>query len=355
LFVGWSPSGPIDRALFLSSFADYDREFGGLDARSLLGYAVRQFYDNGGRHAYVLRIVGADGGAIAPADPAFVQALNAAFSPDGPVIDAFNLICVPGLSNTAAIGMLQALAVARGAFLIADCDEAAQAATVAASLAEITGAHATNSALYFPWVLAPDPLQQGARRAFPPSGFVAGVFARTDATRGVWKAPAGTEANLVGAADFTALITDVESASLTAQGINCLRKFAGAGPAVWGARTLDGGDEQASEWKYVPVRRTALLIEQCLYDGTVWAVFERNGEPLWAQLRTSVNAFLDGLFRQGAFAGTTPRDAYFVKCDRETTTQGDINRGVVNILVGFAPLRPAEFIVVKIAQQASAP
>ena len=226
----------------------------------------------------MLRIVGADGGAIAPTDPAFSQALNAAFAPGGPVerIDAFNLICVPGLADAAATAMLQAEAAARRAFLIADCEETAQAASIGASLTGKTGAHAANSALYFPWVLASDPSAEGALRAFPPSGFVAGVFARTDATRGVWKSPAGIEFNLVGATDFTARLTDVEITSLASQGINCLRKFAGIGPVVWGARTLDGGDGSASDWKYVPVRRTALFIEQSLYDGTKWAVFEPN-------------------------------------------------------------------------------
>lgn len=302
----------------------------------------------------MLRIAGSDGGAIAPTDAAFAQALSVAFSPGGPVdkIDAFNLICVPGLADAAATAMLQAQAAARRAFLIADCEEAAQVSTVVASLAGKTGAHAANSALYFPWVLAPDPLQRGAIRAFPASGFVAGIFARTDATRGVWKSPAGTEVNLVGVTDFTVSLTDVETTSLAAQGINCLRKFVGIGPVVWGARTLAGADGHASDWKYVPVRRTALFIEQSLSAGTKWAMFEPNDEPLWARLRTSVGAFMNGLFRQRAFAGNSPADAYFVKCDGETTTQADIDRGVVNILVGFAPLRPAEFILLTIAQLA---
>jgi phage tail sheath protein FI len=315
---------------------------------------VRHFYDNGGSHARVLRITAADGGVVAPNDLTFAQTLNAAFSPGGSVdrIDAFNLICVPGLADATAIALLQAQAAARRAFLIADCDRTAIAATVAASLAAMTGRHAGNSALYFPWVLASDPLQQGAPRAFPPSGFVAGAYARTDAARGVWKSPAGTDVNLVGAKDLTARPTDLETTSLNAQGISCLRKFPGAGPVVWGARTLAGGDRQASEWKYVPVRRTALFIEQSLYDGTKWAVFEPNGEPLWTRLRAGVNGFMDGLFRQGAFAGNTPAQAYFVKCDRDTTTQDDIDRGIVNIVLGFAPLRPAEFVVVTIAQLA---
>jgi hypothetical protein len=133
-------------------------------------------------------------------------------------------------------------------------------------------------------------------------------------------------------------------------GVNCLRSFPAVGRVVWGARTLRGADILASEWKYVPVRRTALYIEESLVRGTQWAVFEPNGEPLWAQLRLNVGAFMNHLFRQGAFQGRTPREAYFVKCDRETTTQADIDLGIVHIVVGFAPLKPAEFVVIKIQQ-----
>ena len=316
---------------------------------------MRHFFDNGGAHALVLRIVGADGGAVAPAEPEFVQALNPALAADGPVdrIEFFNLICVPGLADAAATAMLQAQAAARRAFLIADCDERAQASTIAASVAARTGANAANSALYFPWVIAPDPLQNGAPRAFPPSGFVAGVLARIDAARGIWRRPAGGEANLKGATDLAVHLTDTQGETLNGQGINCLRQFPGRGVLVWGARTLDGSDARASEWKYVPVRRTALFLQESIWAGSEWAVFEPNDEPLWARLRLSVDNFMHGLFKQGAFQGSnTPKDAYFVKCDRDTTTQDDIDRGVVNIMVGFAPLKPAEFVVVTIAQLA---
>jgi uncharacterized protein len=355
LFVGWSPSGPADRALPVSSARDYEDKFGGLDACSLLGYAVRHFYDNGGLHAHVLRLAGAGGGAIAPTEAAFLQALNAAFASDGPVdrIDTFNLICVPGLTDAPAVAMLQAQAAARRAFLIADCDEGAQAATVAASLTGKTGANADRSALYFPWVMAPDSLQNGEPRAFPPSGFVAGILARIDNARGVWRAPAGGEANLKGATDLVVHLTDAQNESLNGQGINCLRQFPGRGTLVWGARTLAAGiTGPASEWKYIPIRRTAVFLGQSIYEGTKWAVFEPNDEPLWAQLRRRVDIFMQGLWRQGAFQGSTPREAWFVKCDQETTSQDDIDNGVVNIMVGFAPAKPAEFVIVSIAQLA---
>jgi phage tail sheath protein FI len=156
----------------------------------------------------------------------------------------------------------------------------------------------------------------------------------------------------VGAPQLSAALSDRENAELNRLGINCLRTFSGVRHVVWGARTLEGNDRFASEWKYVPVRRMALFIEESLYLGTQWVVFEPNDESLWAEVRLSVGAFLLNLFRQGAFQGRTPKEAYFVKCDWETTTPTDINLGFVNILVGFAPLKPAEFVVIRIRQKA---
>ena len=145
-------------------------------------------------------------------------------------------------------------------------------------------------------------------------------------------------------------LTNDENGVLNPKAVNCIRTFPVYGTVVWGSRTLQGNDERGSEWKYVPVRRMALFIEESLYRGTQWVVFEPNDEPLWAQIRLNIGAFMQNLFRQGAFQGKTPQEAYFVKCDKETTTQDDINRSVVNIIVGFAPLKPAEFVVIKIQQ-----
>jgi phage tail sheath protein FI len=353
LLIGWAPQGPVDRALRIAGVSDYERNYGGLDAGSLLGYAIRQFYDNGGIDAYVLRLA-ADGGAAAgPADAAFLGALAAAFDVGGAAerIDLFNLICVPGLADAPTIRMLQRHARERRAFLILDCAEGADAATVEVSLAGITGADAANSALYFPWVRAPDPLQPDVLRAFPPCGFVAGIFARSAAAGRVWHSPAGTDASLTGAVELDAPVSETEIARLNARGINCLRVVPPAGIVVWGARTLGG--EADPEWQYVAVRRTALLIEQSLYHGTQWAAFEPNGAQLWQRLRLDVEVFMQGLFAQGAFQGNSANQAYFVKCDNSTTTPADIVSGVVNILVGFAPLKPAEFVVLRIQQIAA--
>jgi len=274
--------------------------------------------------------------------------------------DLFNLLCIPpytadGLVDVEVIGAAAAYCEARRAMLIVDprdWNDKGAVKTAMASPGTTIGTNSKNAALFFPRLEQRDPLRDNQLGTFVPCGAVAGVFARTDSARGVWKAPAGLEATLNGVPDLAVGLTDQENGELNQLGANCLRVMQGVGPVVWGARTMKGNDRLASEWKYIPVRRTALFIEESLFRGTQWVVFEPNDEPLWAQIRLNVGAFMHTLFRQGAFAGITPRDAYFVKCDRDTTTQDDVNRGVVNILVGFAPLKPAEFVMVKIQQMA---
>ena len=158
------------------------------------------------------------------------------------------------------------------------------------------------------------------------------------------------DATLNGVVELTVKLTDGENGQLNPLAVNCLRTFPVIGRLVWGARTLSGADQLAKEWKYLPVRRTALFLEESLFRGSQWVVFEPNDEPLWAQIRLNLGAFMQNLFRQGAFQGRSPREAYFVKCDKETTTQNDIDLGIVNIVVGFAPLKPAEFVVIKLQQ-----
>jgi phage tail sheath protein FI len=212
------------------------------------------------------------------------------------------------------------------------------------------GAHPQHAALYFPRVVEANPLFGDQPGVFAPSGAIAGVMARTDVSRGVWKAPAGIDAALSGVTALDVLLNDIENGLLNQRGVNCLRTFPVYGNIVWGARTMAGDDQRADEYKYVPVRRLANFIEESLFRGLKWVVFEPNDEPLWGQIRLNVGAFMQDLFRQGAFQGTSPRDAYFVRCDKTTTTQNDINKGVVNIAVGFAPLKPAEFVVLRLTQ-----
>lgn len=471
-FVGWAPKGPTDRAVRVLSWADYVRQFGGLDSRSVLGFSVNQFFANGGTQAYILRL--ADGataktaqvtlggilqltanspGAWANAyciqiknrtdtsnpidtarfrlavaevkpdgtevpvesyenlsmtkgDPRFVEAAingvssiiiakslvagppppndTATPSPlleadtpgdDGTVllpstgpfetaldvggtagvnlldrVDLFNLLCVPGETTGTVLASLETYCRAHRAFLIADSGQSDTVTTVQTALANITGDDGINAAFYYPWIKAPNPLKKNAIDEFPPCGYVAGLYAKTDANRGVWKAPAGTEASLSGIVGPRVVLTEAENGVLNPLAVNCIRTFAVYGTVIWGARTLRGNDEVGSEWKYIPVRRMALFLEESLYRGTQWVVFEPNDEPLWSQIRLNVGSFMQDLFRQHAFQGDTPQKAYFVKCDSETTTQSDIDHGIVNILVGFAPLKPAEFVVIQIQQ-----
>ena len=205
-----------------------------------------------------------------------------------------------------------------------------------------------HAALYFPRLMVS---QGGTRVPVGPSGAVAGLMSRIDGSRGVWKAPAGVEADLRGVVGIERAFSDDENGVLNPRAINTIRAFPN-GIVVWGARTMDGDDDFASEYKYVPIRRLALFIEESLYRGLKWVTFEPNDEPLWSQIRLNVGAFMNNLFRQGAFQGGKPKDAYFVKCDAETTTQNDRNLGIVNIWVGFAPLKPAEFVFLYLQQMA---
>ncbi len=301
--------------------------------------------------------VGKDGGTLTDAqiaDPNLEGNKEGLWALEG--ADLFNLLCIPPRTREtdfepATLSAALEYCRKRRALLIVDPPVTWHKRADVVSGADTLGlARDKNAAVYFPRVKLPDPLKENRLEEFAPCGVVAGVMARTDAERGVWKAPAGQEATLTGVRSLSYQLTDGEQGQLNPLGVNCFRTFPVIGSVVWGARTWAGADRLASEWKYIPVRRLALYIEESLYRGTQWVVFEPNDEPLWAQIRLNVGAFMHNLFRQGAFQGTTPRDAYFVKCDKETTTQNDINLGIVNILVGFAPLKPAEFVIIKIQQ-----
>jgi phage tail sheath protein FI len=266
-------------------------------------------------------------------------------------VDIFNLLCLPGVTDSGILADADSYCLERRAFMIVDVPQSTKNPSDMVTL--ISGAalpKSDHAAVYYPWIRIADPLKGGKLRSCPPSGTIAGLYARTDSARGVWKAPAGTDATLVGVQEADYLLTDMENGTLNPLGTNCIRIFPVFGAVAWGARTLRGADQMASEYKYTPIRRLALFIEESLYRGTKWVVFEPNDEPLWAQIRLNLGAFMHSLFRQGAFQGQTPKEAYFVKCDKETTTQDDINKGIVNIIVGFAPLKPAEFVIIQIQQ-----
>jgi phage tail sheath protein FI len=272
----------------------------------------------------------------------------------------FNMLCLPSSwdhTYTAdVLGAAASFCAQQRAMLIVDPPTAWSKAPPPLTFQTVTGSPAVtgaeflpNAAVYYPNLQFNDPVtgttvQQG------PCGAVAGVWASTDDNRGVWKAPAGTGAGIAGISDFAVHIDDGESGVLNPIAVNCLRTLPLAGPVSWGARTAAGADELASQWKYIPVRRTALFLEESLRRGTQWAVFEPNDEPLWSAIRLNVGAFMNSLFKQGAFQGSTPAEAYLVKCDADNNPQSSINQGILNILVGFQPLEPAEFVIIQIEQ-----
>ncbi len=357
-FIGSALRGPTDAPDSVNSFADFERLYGGLWAQSTLGYAVQQFFLNGGSQALIVRVEGDGAGGITDADiiaslPVLEQA------------DLFNLLCIPPLKRHGgdvgkpAWDAAIAYAKSRRAFVIVDPAE--RWATVDHVLDTATGVTsvvtaADNAAIYFPRILVSDPLTQ-ALDSFAPGGTIAGIFAETDSNRGVWKAPAGIEVAMRGVSGLSlggsaspGKLTDTDSGLLNPAGINSLRNFPTFGTVVWGARTLKGTDAQASDWKYIPVRRLAYTIEESVVRGIKWAAFEPNDQALWAQIQLSAGAFMHTLFAQGAFQGTTPPQAYFVKCDSTTTTPADVENGIVNIVIGFAPIKHAEFVMLYIQQ-----
>ena len=275
---------------------------------------------------------------------------GAAFQTLNSVTD-FSILAVPGIGTTTMVDLGMSYCANRplqDVFYIGEMadteDEPADAEAFRATLTTPN----SYGAVYFPWVKALDITGKSQEPVLlPPSGYIAGLYARIDSQRGVWKAPAGTEATLRGALGLTYDLTDVEQGNLNLLNINCIRRFPGSGIVNWGARTITSD----TEWNYVPVRRTAMMLRTSIYNGIQWAVFEPNDEDLWGQIRLNLNSFMMTLFRKGAFQGASPSEAFFVKCDSETTPQEDIDLGIVNVLVGFAPVKPAEFVVVRISQK----
>ena len=272
-------------------------------------------------------------------------------------VDLFNLMCIPRISflddpeADSLVGDALAFCEEERAFLIIDVPEGTNTVQEVKDWIDGNASYRhRNAAVYFPRLKIADPLDEFRLRSIGAGATVAGIYSRTDSTRGVWKAPAGLDARLRGVSELDFKLTDFDNGSLNPLAVNAIRTFPIHGQVVWGARTLDGPDAAASEWKYINIRRTALMIEESLFRGTQWVVFENNDEPLWAKIRQNVGAFMTSLFRQGAFQGSTPDKAFYVKCDGDTTTANDRNLGIVNIEVGFAPLKPAEFVVIKIQQ-----
>jgi phage tail sheath protein FI len=350
-FVGRTVTGPL-QPVDCFSHADFERDFGEPAAGFALGYAVADFFQNGGSHAVILRVADLSAG-----DATLHTGIYALDK-----VDLFNLLCIPReAADDAALTQLYPAAAVyclkRRAMLIVDPPKAwstlaaqGQFDQMQPADLEIDGPQleARNCAVYFPGIKERDP-GTGQTDIFPACGAIAGIFAASDSLHGVWKAAAGITAVIGGIDGLEFNLTESQNGELNPLGINCLRNFPGFGPVLWGARTLRGADILADDYKYIQVRRLALFLEESLVRGTAFAVFEPNDEALWSQLRLSINAFMADLARQSAFYG------YQVTCDSSTTTPADIARGVVNILVAFAPVKPAEFIILQIQQRAGQP
>jgi uncharacterized protein len=277
--------------------------------------------------------------------------------------DLFNLLYIPPYHaptdtldwDTILISAAATYCEKRRAMLLVDAPKDWTSKTIAktkflSTNPDFVGTRSRNAALYFPRINEANTLQNNQLQTLGAGGAVAGLYAQTDAQRGVWKAPAGQQTTFSSISGLSLQLTDAENGELNPLGINCLRSFPGIGPVIWGARTLRGSDQFADDYKYIPVRRTALFIEESLYRGLQWAVFEPNADPLWAEIRLNAGSFMQTLFRQGAFQGTTAKDAFFVKCDGTTNPQAQIDLGIVTVVIGFAPLKPAEFVVIQIQQ-----
>ena len=352
-FVGLAEEGPFGTPDTFDDWgSDEDALFDRLRARAL-GRTLKSFFENGGTTAVAVRVEDAGSAAVRGG----IAVLDE--------VDLVNLLVLPAESSDRedardTVAEAAAFCERRRAMLLVDPPSSwTSAERMSAALADgpaaAVGTASPNAALYAPRLRRADPAQGGAIGTFPASGAVAGVIARTDAAQGVWATPAGQEAELRGAEDLEFALEQDDVRELGAKGVNALRRFPGRRPIVWGARTLAAGDPAASEWKYVPVRRTALFLEESIERGLQWTVFEPNDEPLWQEVRESVGTFLHDLFRARAFHGHSASEAYFVRCDRDTTTQRERAAGELVVLVGFAPIRPAEFVVLRIRARALPP
>jgi phage tail-like protein len=354
-FVGATASGPVETPRMVGSFAEYEAQFGGLSADMPLGYAVQHYFLNGGREAVIARVAPV-GTTLTDADlssPALEAQQRGLWLLDR--AERFNILCIPPLSRSGDVGRATwdaaiAYAERRRAMVIIDPPGAWAAMPMPAEVTALAG-RSPNAALYYPRLQATDPLRGNQLASFAPCGAVAGIYARTDAARGVWKAPAGTEATVLGAQGPSVALSQAQLAELNAIGVNALRTLPGGATVLWGARTR-AQDDGADPFKFVPVRRLELFIGSSITGGLQWATFEPNGPSLWDRVRASVEDFLFGLFRQGAFQGDMPQQAFFVRCDVSTMTQHDIEQGIINLVVGFAPLKPAEFVIVGIGSLA---
>lgn len=367
-FVGEAPDPTkrVNEAVAINNWSQFMRFFVSEGSKSTpLSHAVYGFFQNGGSRCFVVNV--GKGGAIGGGGRARVG-LDVLEQ-----IDEVAIVAAPGYTDAAAydavlthceklrdrVGILDAPEAVEDITLLTQVATAKAPPTQKASKEGATdGATGTGGlrarqsdsgygAFYFPWITVLDPLSSNDLVNVPPSGHLAGIWARTDATRGVHKAPANESVR--GALNLTYLLTRDEQGILNQSGINCIRSFAREGIRVWGARTVADG---SSEWRYLNVRRLFNMIEESIATSTRWIVFEPNDRTLWKSIRRDISAFLTRLWRDGALMGRTPQEAFFVKCDEETNPPDVIDTGAVITLIGIAPVKPAEFIVFRVSQYA---
>jgi uncharacterized protein len=363
LFLGRTEKGPLQKPVLCESFPAFEHEFSSACAGSDLVRAVRLFFNNGGSRCFVLRL--ADKPVAANRAPLLPDYLEA-FDLIDREVDLFNLLILPRDEDHAAPtraslwGPASEYCRKRRALLLVDppqggSDEWNSVEDVLDPVRGVAGLSAglvkDHCALYYPLVKIEE---NGVELTLGPSGALAGLMARVDSSRGVWKAPAGVEADLRGIAGLALILSDTDNTRLNTSGVNALRSLPG-GIVSWGARTLAGNDQNDGEYKYLAVKRTALFLEESLRRGLQWTVFEPNDEPLWSRVRLNAGSFMQNLFRQGAFQGEKPEHAYLVKCDAQTTSSVDRTQGRVNLWVGFAPLKPAEFVILRLQLASGSP
>ena len=347
VFVGECPAGAENAPTPVVNFGEFERRFGVVEVgrsshrSELMAQSVRGYFQNGGKKAWIVRVLDHDRRTDERVWPTLDNAEGA------------GTVCLPGSpwieeEKTRIRGWLDFVERTSRWMLISDPPPGVELRS-AADVESLDLPASNYAALYYPWVRVRREKPSRETVLVPPCGHVAGVWARTDVDRGVWKAPAGVDARLNGVADLEFDVGVAEQDVLNPAGINALRDLPGHGPVIWGARTLAAASN--SEWKYVNIRRFTNYVEHSIESGIGWVVFEPNDQPLWSSIRQSIETFMHGIYRQGALQGTRPEEAYFVRCDRSTMTEDDVLNGIVNIVVGFAPLKPAEFVILRISRQ----
>jgi len=345
-FAGMARRGPFETVVAIDSLLEFESTFGGFDdrlANPFLAPAVAGFFANGGRRCWVVRVAsGEDAALVGDIDPISrrgtgVHALAG--------VDEVSIVCAPGVSSIDAQQAIIAHCEDLGdRVAILDTAPNASASEVLAQRSAIASA-AGFGALYHPWVVIPAP--GGESLPVPPSGHVAGIWARVDAQIGSWRSPVGS---VQGVTALAQSVSVAQYESLNAAGVSAIREFPGRGIEVFGARTVSSD----SDWRYVPVRRFAVFLEESIAEGTSWAVFEPNDEPLWASLRDGVEDFLLALWRDGALEGTRTSDAFFVRVDRTTMSAADIAAGRTIIVFGAAVVVAGEFVILRVVHERDA-